>query len=426
MIHDLYQKYLDSTGVSTDTRTLLKGNIFFALKGPHFNANDFANKALERGASFAVVDDPELPRDPRMIHVSNSLVTLQELARLHRSKLKIPIIGLTGSNGKTTTKELIHAVLSGKYKTWATRGNLNNHIGVPLTVLEINTSIEIGIIEMGANKIGDIKELCSIAAPTHGLITNIGHAHIEGFGSYEGVLKGKSEIFDWLHKQKGTVFINSTDPVLFSLAGRFRDPVLYPAKNDFYHCELVEKNPFLIIKTEEEDYIHTRLIGSYNFLNIATALCIGKYFHVSPEEAKDAVENYEPTNNRSQIIKKGSNTIIMDAYNANPTSMEMALHHLNELPADNKIAILGDMFELGDFKEEGHQRIGELTKQMDLKLVILCGEMMEMAYEKNKTSLYFRNRQELEGFLENINFENATLLIKGSRAMGLENILDKI
>jgi len=426
MIHDLYQKYLISTGISSDTRTLAQGNIFFALKGPNFNANEFASIALEKGASYAVVDDPSIPPDPRIIRVRNSLDMLQKLAAFHRSKLAIPIIGLTGSNGKTTTKELINAVLSVKYKTLSTRGNLNNHIGVPLTILEINNTTEIGIIEMGANKIGDIQELCQIAVPTHGLITNIGHAHIEGFGSFEGVLQGKSEIFDWLLKKEGSVFINSTDPVLSLMAKRFKNPIMFPQKNDFYHCELEERIPFIRIKAEDGSLINTQLIGSYNFLNVATALCIGKFFNVPSQDAKQAIEAYEPRNYRSQIIKKGSNTIIMDAYNANPTSMEAALKHLSELETDNKIAILGDMFELGNFKEEGHRLVGKLTKQLNLRLVILCGENMQSAYEENKGSLYFSNRTELEEFLKNINFENATILIKGSRGMALENILNKL
>jgi UDP-N-acetylmuramoyl-tripeptide--D-alanyl-D-alanine ligase len=426
MIDGLYQKYLQSTGITTDTRKLAEGNIFFALKGPRFNANEFAKEALDKGASYVVVDDESVPKNPRVILVDDSLKTLQKMASLHRSKLKIPVIGLTGSNGKTTTKELINAVLSRKYKSLATRGNLNNHIGVPITLLEIANDTEIAIIEMGANKVGDIQELCRIAAPSHGLITNIGHAHIEGFGSYEGVLRGKSEIFEWIRKHGGTVFINSTDPVLFSMAKRFENPILYPGKNDFYHCELVEKIPFIRMKTENGNLITTQLIGSYNFINAATALCLGKFFGVSPESAKQAIETYIPDNNRSQIIKKGSNTIIMDAYNANPSSMEAALKHLNDLSAENKIAILGDMFELGSFKEEGHRKIGKLTKQMNLKLVILCGENMKSAFEQNKNARYFRNLEELEGFLKNYSFKNTTILIKGSRAMELENILDKI
>jgi UDP-N-acetylmuramoyl-tripeptide--D-alanyl-D-alanine ligase len=426
MIDDLYQKYLQSTGITTDTRKLTEGNIFFALKGPRFNANEFAKEALDKGASCVVVDDRTVPKNSRIVLVDDSLETLQKLAAFHRSKLKIPVIGLTGSNGKTTTKELINAVLSRKYKTLATRGNLNNHIGVPITLLEIANDTEIAIIEMGANKVGDIQELCRMAAPSHGLITNIGHAHIEGFGSYEGVLRGKSEIFDWIRKHEGTVFINSTDPVLFSMAKRFVNPILYPGKNDFYHCELVEKIPFIRMKTEDGNQITTQLIGGYNFINAATALCLGKFFGVSPEAAKQAIETYIPENNRSQIIKKGSNTIIMDAYNANPSSMEVALKHLNDLTAENKIAILGDMFELGTFKVEGHRNVGRLTKHIDLKLVILCGENMKSAYEQNKNARYFRNRDELEGFLENNSFKNATILVKGSRAMALENILEKI
>lgn len=426
MIDELYQKYLNSTGVSTDTRTLQPGNIFFALKGPQFNANEFALKALELGASYAVIDDSIMAKDQRLLLVSDCLQALQDLASWHREHLKIPIIGLTGSNGKTTTKELINSVLSTKYNTHSTRGNLNNHIGVPLTILEIKNFTEIGIIEMGANKIGDIRELCAIAKPTHGMITNIGHAHIEGFGSYEGVLRGKSELYDWLLKHNGTVFINSMDPVLFNMAKRFKNPVFYAGKNDFYPSSLENTRPYISIKDETESLIHTQLIGRYNYLNVAAALCIGKYFKVPSQAAKNAIECYEPRNNRSQVMKKGTNTIIMDAYNANPSSMVAALNYLDELKSENKMVILGDMFELGIYTEDGHRKIGRLTKEMNLKFVILCGERMRFAHLENENSLYFKNRKELEKFIENHIFENSTILIKGSRAMALENIVDKL
>jgi len=426
MTHDLYQKFLKSTGVSTDTRTIKKGNIFFALKGPNFNANKFADMALKSGASYAVIDDPDYSIDHRTILVENTLITLQDLASYHRSKFDSPIIGLTGSNGKTTTKELINKVLSKKYKTLPTLGNLNNHIGVPLSILKISDSTDIGIIEMGANKLGDIQELCQIVNPTHGLITNIGQAHIEGFGSIDGVLRGKSELFDWLLRNNGVVFINSEDKTLSPMAKRFKNPVLYPGISDFYHCTLEETNPFIRIKTEDGFLINSKLIGSYNFSNVATALCIAKYFEVPPDAAKEAIEEYEPKDNRSQIIRMGTNTIILDAYNANPSSMEAALIHLNELKSENKIAILGDMFELGDYTEKGHAKIGILSKDMNLKQVILCGERMRYAQEKNNRAIYFKTRNELEEYLENFTFEHSTILIKGSRAMALENILNKL
>jgi UDP-N-acetylmuramoyl-tripeptide--D-alanyl-D-alanine ligase len=426
MIPDLYTKYLESTGISTDTRTIKAGNIFFALKGPKFNANSFARQALETGASYVVIDDIRYRDDGRMLLVDDSLKALQDLAIMHRSKLDIPVFGLTGSNGKTTTKELINAVLSRKYRTHATRGNLNNHIGVPLTILGMDHTTGMGIIEMGANRIGDIRELCHIAQPTHGLITNIGRAHIEGFGSIEGVLRGKSELYEWLQQNQGTVFINSTDPVLFNMAKRFKNPVFYPATGDYYHCVLEKSLPYISIRTEDDQLIRTKLIGSYNFLNVAAALCIGKYFGIPIEESKEAVENYEPKNNRSQILKRNSNTLIMDAYNANPSSMEAALNHLKEIEAGEKIAILGDMFELGDYAEEGHEKIGILTRQMDLKMVIFCGEKMKYAYGRNPDARYFRTREELEKFLQHTSFKDSTILIKGSRAMALENIVDKL
>jgi UDP-N-acetylmuramoyl-tripeptide--D-alanyl-D-alanine ligase len=426
MIQDLYEIYLESTGISTDTRTINKGNIFFALKGPNFNANSFARQALESGASWVIIDDISYKDDDRMFFVNDSLNALQDLAVLHRSQLKIPFFGLTGSNGKTTTKELINAVLSRKFKTHATRGNLNNHIGVPLTILGMDQNTEIGIIEMGANRIGDIRELCQIANPTHGLITNIGRAHIEGFGSFEGVLRGKSELYDWLLHKQGTVFINSSDPVLANMARRFTGPVMYPGKDDYYHCSLEKGLPYIGIKSEDGQMIRTKLIGNYNFLNVAAALCVGKYFGVPATESKEAVENYEPKNNRSQIFKKNSNTLILDAYNANPSSMEAALNHLKEIEADNKIAILGDMFELGDYAVEGHEKIGILTKHMDLKMVIFCGENMKYAFGKNPEARFFRTRNDLEEFLRKSSFENSVILIKGSRAMALENIVEKL
>ncbi len=426
MTHDLYQNFLKSTGVSTDTRTIKAGNLFFALKGPNFNANKFAEIALKSGASFAVVDDPDYVIDHRTILVENCLKTLHDLATHHRRQTKYPVIGLTGSNGKTTTKELINNVLSKKYRTLSTRGNLNNHIGVPLTILTISESTEVGIIEMGANKVGDISELCTIAQPTHGLITNIGKAHIEGFGNLDGVIRGKNELYDWLLKNNGVVFINSEDQILYKLAARFKNPVSYPGGKDFYHCSLIETDPFLRIKTEDGHLINTRLIGNYNFLNVAAALCIAKYFEVPTDKAIEAIEEYEPRDNRSQIIKLGSNTIIMDAYNANPSSMEAALIHLNQLKSENKIAILGDMFELGDSTEVEHGKIGTLSKNLDLNQVIFCGERMRFAHAKNKKALYFRTRNELEEYLKNYTFEYSTILIKASRAMALENILNKL
>ncbi len=426
MIQDLYKRFVSSTGISTDTRKIEPGNIFFALKGPNFNANEFAQKAISEGAVLSVVDEEEFDLSPNTILVKNTLQTLQDLANHHRRQLKIPVIGITGSNGKTTTKELIRDVLSRKYKCQATEGNLNNHIGVPLTVLSLKQDSEIAIIEMGANKLGDINELCGIAEPTHGIITNIGKAHTEGFGGFEGVLRGKSELYNWLMQNQGTVFINSEDPILMNMSKRFENPILYPRSGDFYQCRLTEANPWVTVEDEGKNIIKTHLIGKYNYQNIAAALCIGKYFDVDPGEAASAVSQYIPANNRSQILSIGTNTIILDAYNANPDSMAAAIENLLGMKGKNKVLILGDMFELGDLSEEEHRRIGDITAKGDFDKVIFCGERMRSAYDSNKNARYFKTRIELENYIESSIFEDSLILIKGSRGMALEVIARKI
>jgi UDP-N-acetylmuramoyl-tripeptide--D-alanyl-D-alanine ligase len=426
MIQDLYKRFVSSNGISTDTRKIEPGNIFFALKGPNFNANKFAQKALSSGASMAVVDEEKYATSTNTIQVNNVLHTLQELANYHRQQLKIPVLGITGSNGKTTTKELIKTVLTKKFKCQATQGNLNNHIGVPLTILSLDKDVEIAIVEMGANKLGDIRELCQIAEPTHGIITNIGKAHTEGFGDFEGVLRGKSELYHWLIQHEGLVFINSEDPVLMNMSKRFENPILYPGADDYSHSSLVEANPWVTLENEGKDIIRTHLIGRYNFSNIAAALCIGKYFGVDPGKASAAVSQYVPSNNRSQVLSIGTNTIILDAYNANPDSMSAAIENLSNMDGDNKVLILGDMFELGSLTEEEHRKIGELTASMSFDEVIFCGERMQYAFEANKSARYFKTRTELENYIESCIFEDSVLLIKGSRGMALEVIAHKI
>jgi len=298
MMADLYQKFLSCTGVSTDTRSISPDTLFFALKGPNFNANAYAAEAVQKGAKFAVVDEEKYRKDERFILVEDVLTTLQQLANHHRKQLNIPFIGINGTNGKTTTKELLTAVLRKKYKVHATKGNLNNHIGVPLTILSISKDIEIAVIELGANKVGDIAELCQIAEPTHGLTTNIGKAHLEGFGGFDGAIRGESEQYHYLIQTKGTVFINSQDEILANMGKRFEKPLFYPAANDYYHCELLGADPFIIYRDEQGNEIHTQLLGTYNFYNIAAALCIGKYFDVSAAAANEAVKAYNPTNKR--------------------------------------------------------------------------------------------------------------------------------
>lgn len=430
-IPHLYNYYLQSTGISTDTRKIDQGNIFFALKGPNFNANDFASKALEMGAALVVVDEERVipANDARYFLVEDVLLALQQLANHHRKQLTIPIIGLTGSNGKTTSKELLHAVLKRKYRTAATVGNLNNHIGVPLTLLAIGKEAEIAIVEMGANKQGDIKELCDIAEPTHGFITNIGKAHLEGMGGPEGVLKTKTELFQHLRENKGTVFINSQDTILANMAKRFEDPILYPAKGDFCEVEFVEANPFVKFKVEKDKTIHTSaLIGDYNFGNIATALCIGKYFEVPMNDAVEAVITYQPSNMRSQLMEKRNNLIILDAYNANPSSMEVAIRTFGNMTGKKyKMVILGDMYELGDSTEEEHRKLGELLNQFPFDKICLTGKHIQSALAKAPIStLYFPDPFSFRNWLQDSKLEEYMILIKGSRGMKLEGLVEFI
>ena len=426
----LYSLFLKSTGVSTDTRKIDLGNLFFALKGPNFNANEFATKALEMGASAVVVDDPTyfVDDDERYFICKDVLTALQNLATLHRKKFHIPVIALTGSNGKTTSKELIHAVLKQKYRTLATIGNLNNHIGVPLTLLRLNPEHEIAIIEMGANKQGDIKELCDIAEPTHGFITNIGKAHLEGMGGPEGVLKTKTELFQHLRENKGTVFINSQDPVLSNMIKRFAHPVLYPAKGDFCEINFLGADPFVKFSVEGVSGEQlTSLIGAYNFGNIANALTIGKFFGVPMQKAVEGIVNYKPENMRSQLIEKRSNLIILDAYNANPSSMEVAIRTFGKLTGKkHKMIILGDMFELGEHAEAEHRRLGEIVSEYPIDKICFTGKLIVSALEKAPKALYFPDPFSFRNWLQDSKLEDYLILIKGSRGMKLENLVDFI
>jgi UDP-N-acetylmuramoyl-tripeptide--D-alanyl-D-alanine ligase len=422
-IASLYQLYLKSGKVSTDTRQIAPGSLFFAIKGPKYNANAFAQEALSKGASYAVVDEKEYDTDDRTILVEDGLTALQQLATYHRDHLKIPVIGLTGSNGKTTSKELLNAVLSKKYRTLATRGNLNNHIGVPLTILSIDSSVEIAIIEMGANHVGEIALLSSIAKPTYGFITNIGKAHIGTFGGFENIIRGKSELYQHLITQDGVVFINSQNPILANMAKRFKNPIFYPAKGDYYQCELISADPFIKIETEEGTILNTQMIGSYNFENIAAALCIGNYFGVEPAKAEQAVVEYVPGNMRSQIIQKGTNTIILDAYNANPSSMQAAVESLAGMKAKNKVAILGDMYELEEEAEKEHRTLGKLLQEKKLDRVYLCGTLIRAAKEEYPAARHFETRELLIDELKKNPITDSTILVKASRGMGLEGVV---
>jgi len=423
-IPELYDTFVTCGKVSTDTRKIEPGSMFFALKGANFNGNRFAAEALEKGAAYAVIDEADFQQGERFLLVDDGLTALQNLAHHHRMLLDIPIIGINGTNGKTTTKELLHAVLSQKYQTLATKGNLNNHIGVPLTLLEITKDTEIAIIELGANAIGEIATLCRIAHPTYGLTTNIGKAHMEGFGGLEGAIRGESEQYDYLRKTNGTVFINSQNPILSNMAKRFEAPYFYPAKNDYFHCEFISADPFVRYRHENGQEVETQLLGGYNFENIAAALCIGKYFEVPPELANQAVATYQPSNKRSQIIKKGSNTIILDAYNANPDSMQAAIENLKAMQAPQKVAILGDMYELGEDSPQEHRAIGEQLASAGFTQTILCGELMKEAADAHAEAQYFTQKSELEAYLTEHPIQDSTVLLKASRGIALETLVD--
>ncbi|WP_266203316.1 UDP-N-acetylmuramoyl-tripeptide--D-alanyl-D-alanine ligase [Pontibacter kalidii] len=424
-IEFLYQKYLECRHVSTDSRAVQDQSMFFALNGPNFKGAKFAAMALEKGAKYAVVDDPSMASEHVFV-VEDTLQALQDLARHHRRQLSIPVIGITGSNGKTTTKELIHAVLSRKFNTLYTQGNLNNHIGVPLTLLRITPEHEMAIIEMGANHIGEIALLSSIALPTHGMITNIGKAHLEGFGSLEGVARGKSELYVHLLEHGGTVFVNTGNEHLMRMSRRIESKVTYPAPDDFYHSELLEASPYVVYKDEEGNVVHTQLVGSYNYENMAAAACIGKYFGVPLQQANEAIAAYSPVNNRSQVLQQGSNTIILDAYNANPTSMAAAVRNFGSMNAPRKVVILGDMFEMGPESEAEHRALGEVVAQQPFDTVILCGKDMQYAAGVNENFLYFETKPELQTWLRKNPIADSYVLIKGSRGMGLETLVEEL
>ena len=412
----IYTLYSDHFLVDTDTRSIRKNTIFFALKGDNFNGNKYAEEALRLGAKYAVVDEEKFVTNKNIILVVNVLKTLQELANYHRKQLKIPIIGLTGSNGKTTTKELINAVLSEKYKTTATKGNLNNHIGVPLTLLSITPKTEIGIVEMGANHLKEIEFLCNIAQPDFGYITNFGKAHLEGFGGIEGVIKGKSELYSYIEKNKKIAFVNPNDEIQVEKTKNINS---IPFSKEIH---FVDANPFVAL-TFGETNIKSNLIGAYNFANITAAITIGTYFNVDKKTIKKAIESYVPTNNRSQIIEKEFNKIILDAYNANPSSMEVALENFASLKENSKTIILGDMFELGKTSKQEHQNIVDLATKLGFDNLFFVGENF---YQTKTEKHQFKTFDDLELHIKNNPLKHQSILIKGSRGMRLERVLDII
>lgn len=426
-IEELYNIFLKSTGVTTDTRKISNGNIFFALSGEKFDGNVFAADALSKGCSYAVIDKKEYATDDRFIVVDDCLITLQKLAHYHRSQLNIPFIGITGTNGKTTTKELIAAVLSKKYKILYTQGNLNNHIGVPLTLLRITSDIEIAIIEMGANHPHEIAFLSNIANPNYGVITNIGKAHLEGFGGFEGVKKTKNELYVHLIEHQGTVFANGENHILTSLLeGKKVEKVFYGNSADSVcKSKNVKSNPFLEFEVENLGPIITKLAGTYNLENALAAICIGLHFKVPAESIQNALKNYEPSNQRSQIKNTGKNMLVMDYYNANPSSMEAALENFAKMDYPKKAVILGDMLELGSEAEFEHQKVVNKLNTMNLGRKILVGNHFCSVSSIADFSC-FQNSEEARTYVENNPFEGYMILIKGSRGIKLENIVEKI
>lgn len=425
-ISTLYTIFQDYPVVTTDSRNIPANSIFFALKGDNFNGNNFAADALSKGAAYAVVDEPGVATNDRMILVGNVLECLQQLAKFHRNQLGLPILAITGTNGKTTTKELITAVLSKKFKVDATKGNLNNHIGVPLTLLSMNKTTEFGVVEMGANHPGEIKMLCEIANPDFGLITNIGKAHLEGFGSLDGVVRTKSELYDFIRQKEGKCFLNADNPLLTGQAKNIAQISYGTSVGYFMPGEIAGTGNYLVVKALFPKgwlYLKSKLIGNYNFENLLAAACVGKYFGVDPLQIQEAIEEYTPSNNRSQLIQKEKNTIIMDAYNANPTSMMAALINFSEIRHENKCLILGDMLELGESSAEEHQRIVDFIEQQNFSETYLVGPQFKNTTAKAQKKK-FDQVELLANYLKTQPIENKLILIKGSRGIHLERLLD--
>ncbi len=422
----LYQIFLKHPNIVTDSRKIEAGCLFFALKGEQFNGNQFASEALNNGAAFAIIDDAQFRVSERTILVDNVLKTLQELANYHRIKLGIPILAITGSNGKTTTKELISAVLSARFELVCTRGNLNNHIGVPLTLLQMDCNTEFGIIEMGANHAGEIAALCTIADPDYGIITNIGVAHLEGFGSFETIRKTKAELYQHVKKKKGTIFYNRENPVLVDLVSTIERRVSFGEENADLTGKYICSSPFLHIQInfpKEVREIQTQLIGRYNFENLMAAACIGHFFNVNPQEIQAALAGYQPINNRSQMIEKNGLKIVMDAYNANPTSMKASITSFISVFQSPRILILGDMLELGPRSLEEHRAILKNISSNKFKEVFLVGPIFTEV-SGNLSYKTFLNSDELSRHLQKYPLHKGNVLIKGSRGIQLEKVVD--
>lgn len=422
-IPQLYEIFKTCSGVSTDTRSIQPGNLYFALKGENFDGNKFAGQALENGARYAVIDDPDYGGSNTLV-VKDVLQSLQQLSQYHRQQLSAPVIGLTGSNGKTTTKELMASVLSMKYKTAFTKGNLNNHIGVPLTLLSIGNEHEMAIVEMGANHQKEIEFLCSLCRPDYGYITNFGKAHLEGFGGEEGVVKGKSELFGFLREVEGHAFVNADDPKQIIQSEGLEKITFGESPEARYKISLDEDHPGETLRVKFNGLsITTHLTGQYNFSNVGAAIAAGQYFKVPDTDIKTGLENYRPQNNRSQITITAKNKLVVDTYNANPSSTEAALHNFAIFPATEKWVILGDMFELGEFSAIEHQRIAEQALAQGYEKIVLVGMAYSQCSLESPNALQLKTTEELLQFLEDEKPEGKTILLKGSRGMKLEKAL---
>ncbi len=422
-IKALYNIFLQYTSVTIDTRKIKQGDIFFALKGDNFNGNSFALQALQLGAAYAVIDEEPDEDANNLIKVDDALKTLQQLAQHHREQFKIPFIGITGSNGKTTTKELIYVVLSSTYKTYTTQGNFNNHIGVPLTLLSIKQNAEIAIVEMGANHQKEIEQYCKWALPTHAIITNCGKAHLEGFGGIEGVRKGKGELYDFIRSNNGSAFAYSEYAYLHQMSQGIKEVTWYGINDGDVCGNVLSSEPFLevaITKGISYSSIKTNLVGSYNLPNILCAICVGKYFNVDDDKIKSAIENYIPSNSRSQLMEVGSSKIILDAYNANPTSMKAAIENFAQIPFNKKILVLGGMMELGKESIYEHEQIISMIKKYEWYKVILVGGDFKNI---SNNFIFFSSSDDAAAWLKEQNFQQTYFLIKGSRSIHLENVL---
>ncbi len=427
MIEELYKIYQQHPSIQTDTRKLKTGDIFFALKGPNFNGNSFAKQAIDNGAACVIIDEKEYQIPGKTFLVPDVLSALQQLALHHRKQFDIPFIAITGSNGKTTTKELIHAVLSSTFKTYTTEGNLNNHIGIPLTILKIRPDAEMAVIEMGANHLKEIAGYCQIALPTHGLITNCGKAHLEGFGSEEGVKKGKGELFDYLRTlTHGFAFVMWDYEYLQEMSKGISGIIKYGTKaNDHVIGKILPNENFLKVQITQglnDGIISTQLVGEYNLPNVLAAVTVGKFFEVPEDKIRSAIEDYTPSNSRSQLIEKGSNKIILDAYNANPSSMKLAIENFARKNSENKILMLGAMAELGKLSLQEHQEIIDLIKKYSWKEVALVGgDFLKISHP----FLSFQNSLLAKEWFSKQQFQNSYILVKGSRSMQMEKVLEQ-